>query len=220
MQANSKEIISNQTGPHEKLEQQVRKYRDNAFLRPIAKHTQQAFDKALAFIANKPQKLILDACCGTGLSTVNIATSHPEHLVIGVDQSAHRLEKQRHLPSNAILLQADLVDFYRLAYKQCWQLDKHFLLYPNPWPKAAHLSRRWHAMPCFPHMIKLGGQFEVRSNWSIYIQECQLALKVYDITSTTQLINIKQGFTAFEEKYRQSGHALWQLQANLKSHAS
>lgn len=216
MQANSKEVVSNQKGPHEKLEQQVKKYRDNPFLRPIAGHTEQAFAKAQAFIESNPNKLILDACCGTGLSTVNIATSHPEHLVIGVDQSAHRLEKQHNLPSNAILLQADLLDFYRLATKHQWQLDKHFLLYPNPWPKSTHLSRRWHAMPCFPDMIKLGGQFEVRSNWPIYIQECQLALEVYGISSQVQPLEVEQGITAFEEKYRQSGHALWQLQANLE----
>lgn len=61
------------------------------------------------------------------------------------------------LKSNAILLRAELSDFFSLvAYKSDWIVRSHYLLYPNPYPKAKHLKRRWHGHPIFPVMLTLG----------------------------------------------------------------
>ena len=73
------------------------------------------------------------------------------------------------LPRNLILMRADLNDFYRLAADAGWRLARHFILYPNPWPKSVHLKRRWHGAPVFPYMLRLGGVMELRSNWKLYL---------------------------------------------------
>lgn len=216
MFANSKAVSSNQQGIHENLEQTVEKYLSHEFKRPFAQHTVAAFAQAQAFIQSLPQQgLIIDACCGTAQSTLHIAKTHPEHVVIGIDQSLHRLDRADDIPSNALCLQADLVDFYRLAAQNSWTLDKHFLLYPNPWPKASHLKRRWHAMPCFSAMLALGGELEVRSNWQTYIEEFSLALKIAGHDSEITEFKPETTITAFEKKYLASGHQFWRVKSLL-----
>jgi hypothetical protein len=61
------------------------------------------------------------------------------------------------LKKNAILLRAELSDFFSLvAYESDWIVHSHYLLYPNPYPKSKHLKRRWHGHPIFPVMLSLG----------------------------------------------------------------
>ena len=215
MQANSRRVTSNQQGIHQQLTSTVNKYLRSEFKRPFAEHTLTAFSQAEHFKESISKPLILDACCGTAQSTVNIAQQHPEHCVIGIDKSLHRLSKQQDLPANAIILQADLIDFYRLAEKAQWKLDKHYLLYPNPWPKASQLKRRWHAMPSFPAMLKLGGIIDVRSNWKTYIDEFVAALQIAGIETVTEAFKSSQPITAFEKKYIASKHELWRCTADL-----
>ena len=62
-----------------------------------------------------------------------------------------------HLNSNAILIRAELSDFFTLvAFQSDWIVHSHYLLYPNPYPKGKHLKRRWHGHPIFPVMLALG----------------------------------------------------------------
>ena len=70
----SKAIITNQTGIHEKLDEIVQKHLAHPFQKPYQQHTQQAFNEMDAavkcFLADQPQgEIILDACCGVGQST-------------------------------------------------------------------------------------------------------------------------------------------------------
>lgn len=225
MYGNSKVITSNRSGVHENLEKTVIKHLTHDFRRPFAEHTLAAFQELMQQWkkfslqdSNNQQELaplILDACCGTAISTVAIATQHPKSFVVGVDQSSHRLEKQRKLPANAVIIQADLLDLYRIMANENIKLQKHFLLYPNPWPKQTQLKRRWHAMPCFPAMLALGGILEVRSNWDIYIEEFSFALNIAGFSSEPKVFSTQEPITAFEEKYIASGHALYALSCHL-----
>jgi tRNA (guanine-N7-)-methyltransferase len=105
--------------------------------------------------------LILDSCCGVGESSRLLARAFPNHYVIGVDQSASRLARgggrAAECPANLDLVRADVVDYWRLLHEAGVRLDRHYLLYPNPWPKIGHLSRRWHGHPVFPTLLELGG---------------------------------------------------------------
>ncbi len=95
-------------------------------------------------------------------------------------------------------------------------MQRHYLLYPNPWPKSAHLKRRWHGHPVFPHLLALGGELEARSNWRLYLEELAAALALAGITaSVTPVADTEETLTDFEEKYRLSGHQLWRLSATL-----
>jgi tRNA G46 methylase TrmB len=215
MYANSRPVASAQTGTHEKLAEIVSKHANTEFRKPIAPYNRAAFDVAVVAWqdAGRPP-LILDSGCGVGLSTMRLATQFPDHFVLGVDQSAHRLARntfwQGEPPSNHLCVRAELADFWRLMHDAGIRLARHYLLYPNPWPKIGQLQRRWHGHPAFPTLPALGGRFECRSNWRIYIEECALALGVLGVAA----VSVEQHLAAtpltpFEQKYRDSGHGLW-----------
>ncbi|MGB0867109.1 MAG: tRNA (guanine(46)-N(7))-methyltransferase TrmB [Granulosicoccaceae bacterium] len=210
-------MVSNQRGPHDNLIKAVKKHQSNSFAKPVAEHSHLAFEKAQSWLkARAGAPLIFDSCCGVGQSSRIIAERYPDHSVIAVDKSEHRLQRATaHNIPNLLLLRADLNDFYRLAQQSQWRLTKHFILYPNPWPKSAHLGRRWHAAPVFPYMLALAGELEIRSNWKLYIDEFQLALGCYGIASTSGLLQADEPLTPFEAKYTDSGQSLWQLTANV-----
>ncbi|WP_114416934.1 tRNA (guanine(46)-N(7))-methyltransferase TrmB [Marinospirillum perlucidum] len=213
---NSRSVSSNQQGLHEKLEAVVAKHRAAPFLKPLADFNRRAFDEADRFLQQGAAPLLLDSGCGVGVSTRILAKQHPEHLVIGVDRSADRLQRQvGDLPANALLVRADLVDFWRLALEAGWQPEKHFLLYPNPYPKKKDLKLRWHGHPVFPTLIELGGQLEARSNWCLYLEEMQVALKTFELPSQLTRLVPDEPLTPFERKYSLSGQDLWKLEADL-----
>lgn len=214
---NSRTVISTQTGPHEQLLAQVTKHSRSDWGKPITDYNRAAFDRAQEWLLERTGKLILDSGCGTGDSSRALAEMFPAHQIIGIDRSAHRLSRQRqHTPENCLLVRADLLDFWRLAVQARWRPERHFLLYPNPEPKPKHLKRRFHAHPIFPVLLALGGAFECRSNWLIYLEEMALALQYHHKTAQIQPIdgNVPP-CSPFEHKYRISGQPLWRLQAVL-----
>lgn len=216
----SREIYTNQHGMHHNLERIVLKHLSCEFKKPPAEHTKAAFNGVLEQITIKPaMPIILDSCCGTGFSSRQIAAQHPNSWVIGLDRSAKRLgkEDQEPLPFNCLIVQADCVDFWKLANKAGWQLEKHFLLYPNPYPKSVQLKYRWHGHPAFADLLKLGGLLEVRSNWGIYIEEFSEALNLAKQESTGCKVfePTKEHLTLFERKYYQSGQTLYRCLSRL-----
>ncbi|WOA33327.1 tRNA (guanine(46)-N(7))-methyltransferase TrmB [Alloalcanivorax xenomutans] len=221
MFANSSPVVSNQTGPHERLETTVRRHLSQPWRAPLAEHDRQAFAQARQWLGDDARPLILDSGCGTGRSSVALARRFPQARVLGLDQSEHRLQRGERrfgeaLPENLRLVRCDCAGFWRLAQDAGWRVQRHYLLYPNPWPKSAHLKRRWHGHPVFPHLLALGGELEARSNWRLYLEELAAALALAGITaSVTPVADTEETLTDFEEKYRLSGHQLWRLSATL-----
>ena len=83
--------------------------------------------------------------------------------------------------ANVWLVRAELADFWRLLIANddgvimtTKNIERHYLLYPNPYPKPARLKQRWYAHPAFPLLFQLGGGTTtttttttiVRSNWA------------------------------------------------------
>ncbi len=214
--ANSRIPTSAQQGMHTLLRRQVERHLASPFHKPYAQYNRDAFEAALAGWDGRAP-LILDAGCGVGQSTIELARAFPEHWVIGVDQSQERLERRKPypdamLPRNMVLARADLVDFWRLCADAGLTLDRHYILYPNPWPKIGHLGRRWHAHPVFPFIPRLGGRFECRSNWRVYIEEMAYAFGMVCATEIGwETFEPEQPLTPFERKYRDSGQTLYRL---------
>ena len=221
MHANSRNITSAQTGIHEQLHVRVARHAGGIFQKPVADYNRNAFDLSMtAWEQAGSAPLILDTGCGIGLSTYHLATQFPASFVIGIDQSADRLARglvwPHPVPANLLLVRADLIDYWRLLHAANVQLARHYILYPNPWPKIGQLARRWHAHPVFPTIVALGGQFECRSNWRIYVDECAAALTQLTGREVPTLpYKAPQPITPFEKKYLASGHALWRCQAAL-----
>lgn len=221
MHANSSPVISSQTGLHDHLSILVARHAATEFLKPVMPYNRTAFDASIAaWRTAGTMPLILDAGCGVGLSTLNLATQFPDHFVIGVDQSADRLARKTNwpgaIPSNCVRVRADLVDYWRLLHAAGVRPARHYVLYPNPWPKIGQLGRRWHGHPVFPTIVALGGELECRSNWRIYIEEFAAALtQLGDVAVRCERYQTSSAITPFEQKYLASGHTLWHCETQL-----
>lgn len=176
--------------------------------------------------------LVLDCGCGTGVSTHRLAARHPGAWAIGVDRSAHRLgmdEAPEDEPTRAseglvrrsgsvVLVRAEVSSVWALLQEEARKLEAIYLLYPNPYPKAAHLKRRWHAHPRFPTLLALGGTLELRSNWDIYVEEMAKTLSRLGRAVTRDEVPADEApLSPFEAKYRRSGHALHRLRVGANA---
>ena len=218
--ANSRLPTSAQSGIHEHLATLLDRHSRSPYQKPYADYNRAAFAASCARRASvaPAAPLILDSGCGVGESSIALALAFPDHYVIGVDQSAARLKSGRRqaLPDNLDLVRADLVDYWRLLGDAGIRPARHYLLYPNPWPKIGHLARRWHGHPVFLALLELGGIFECRSNWKIYIDE--LCFAINRLTQRDALCEPyapDQPQTPFERKYLNSGHALYRTRVDL-----
>jgi tRNA G46 methylase TrmB len=217
MYANSRRISSRQIAPHVRLREVVLRHLDAAWQRQPSAPGRAVFE-ALSPRTAHP-RLVLDAGCGTGVSTFALAQLHPGALVLGVDKSAPRLAVGQRLieagaaPPNALLVRCDLVDFWQLAARAELRCERQFLLYPNPWPKPAQLMRRWHAHPALPALLALGGMIELRTNWRVYADEFAEALRHAGWRASCEPFVADSPLTPFERKFSASGHALWRCRA-------
>jgi tRNA (guanine-N7-)-methyltransferase len=209
-------VDSSQASVHPNLERQVRRHLESRWMQPLHRPSIQTYTSLKdsgALLEGAP--LILDSGCGTGASTRRLALQFPASTVIGVDQSQARLAKsglsQGFLrEGNRILLRAELATFWRLLCADGITLERHYLLYPNPWPKPGHLARRWHGHPVFPHMLALGGEMEMRCNWEIYAMEFALAVSLASGADVSpEPFQAARGISPFEQKYLQRGQELF-----------
>jgi len=217
--ANSHEIVTNQDGLNEHLDDIVTKHIKHAFRKPYQQHSIDGFKAVETQIGQINKPIIFDSCCGVGDSTIQLAKQHAGHFVIGMDKSGHRLNKneayEQHGVDNFMLLRTDLNDFWRLALEAQLKIDKHYILYPNPWPKAKHIQRRWHGSAVFPTIVALGGELEMRSNWRLYLDEFSQALSLMKKKSTVVEFAPETAITPFERKYQASGQSLFKLTSIL-----
>jgi tRNA (guanine-N7-)-methyltransferase len=217
LQANSRPVSSNQHHLHPKLAVVVRRHLQTTHRAAVAAHNIPAYETLSKALAAKPRPLVLDSFCGTGHSTVALAARHPGHLVVGIDKSARRLAKHpRGSSDNYLLLHADCEDIWNLLTHAGLRTDYHYMLYPNPWPKAGHLQRRVHAHASFPLVLQLGGILELRSNWQVYVEEFGCAMHLAGQRGcVSRLANSDPDLSLFEQKYRRSGHDLWSYTARI-----
>lgn len=207
-------IITNQTGPHVDLLKRVQRY-DQPYQRPISSQQRQLVDNLQKWVEGSGKPVIIDCGCGRGESTVNLAQQHPDHLVIGIDKSAHRLAAASLPGENYRFVRAELIDFLRLIKAANWPVVKQCYFYPNPWPKKNQLKRRWHGHPLAPTIFSLGKAIEVRSNWLIYIEEFLMVAASYGWQGELQTCFNNKPVSAFERKYQQSGTLIFSLTIKL-----
>jgi tRNA G46 methylase TrmB len=181
----------------------------------------------LELLARYDNQFLLDTGCGTGESTISLARENSELLVLGVDRSEDRLRKASARFSgagvdNAFFLRFDVGDLWIWLEEQGLRPLRQYFLYPNPYPKKQHLSRRWHAHPGFPIALSFGGELHLRTNWRIYAEE--FACAVHHLTGcSVEVMRIEtdeegwEAMTAFEKKYAESGHELWEVSTGQTS---
>lgn len=100
---------------------------------------------------------------------------------------------------NVLLLRAELSDFWKccltsIQWQESASIYKHYLLYPNPYPKKSRLKSRFYAHPAFPLLMMTimmdddassdvlpteEDKLVVRSNWNGYLNEFNLAVGIW-----------------------------------------
>jgi tRNA G46 methylase TrmB len=217
MQHVSRTVSSTQRGVHPRLANVVARHRDSVWRKPPQRVDLPALAALDGRLEDHQGALILDSFCGTGHSSLTLAERNPEALIVGIDQSGHRLRRRPGLANNCLLLHAHCEAVWRHLAARGQRLAAHYLLYPNPWPKPGQLNRRIHGHPAFPMLLTLGGRLELRSNWQIYVEEFGVALHLLGVPARIAVVPEAETLTTlFERKYRGSGQDLWRLNATLK----
>lgn len=207
---------SAQSEPHRQLAKKLERHLACAWLQPIHSHTQAAFDRLDAIISQDPRDIVLDSGCGTGWASGRLAELYPDHRIIGVDRSEDRLRRAPSMPDHVHLVRAELSDFWRLAVEAQWPITDHFVLYPNPYPKAMHLKKRWHGHPIWPTLLNVAQRLIMRTNATVYAQEWRQALQwsgqakieAHELRPREVLAS---PISAFEKKYAESRHPLFEV---------
>lgn len=227
MQNTSSPVHSAQTQPHAHLRQVVLRHLNTPWRQPVRRFSEPAFATFIDWLGGADETAwLLDSGCGTGASTLQLARRFPQYRVVGVDQSSVRLAvggralQAVDAPDNCLLLRCEAADFWRLAVAHGLHPQRHFLYYPNPWPKAAHLRRRWHAHPALPALLALGGALELRSNWEVYACEFAQALVIAGLSARAEPFAVDAPVSPFERKYAASGHMLWRVTTDLTGYGS
>ena len=215
----SREVTSNQAGIHQHLKAVVEKHLATTWQKPISEFSKDVFARVEAWWALDDRPLVLDSCCGTGESSVRLAKEFPHNRVLGFDRSQVRLNKlvnKLSVPENCCIIRANADDLWRQLVAANIYPERHFMLFPNPYPKAAQLNQRWHGSPVFPYLMSLGGSIEVRSNWKTYLDELAVAITIATgVGVCVEDYHPELVYSAFEKKYRDSGHNLWRLSAQI-----
>ncbi len=212
-------VRSSQIAPDPGLRARLRRRQERPFERPIAPHNRVVFEQLERWYAGQSLPLLLDSGCGTGQSSLQLAERFPDHAVLGLDKSLTRL-RQRGMDTEhtvaandrCCFVLGDLVDLWRLMAAAGWRFERHYLLYPNPWPKPAQCVRRWPQHPVWPTALALAPRLEMRTNWRIYAEEALVSLHAHGWTATLeQLASQPVPISPFEAKYQASGHPLYRV---------
>jgi len=207
-------VFSNQSSVHDDLNTLVEKHTRSVWQEPIPPHTRNAAKTIIKLLETHKGPLILDSFCGTGMSTAKLGSLYPEALVIGIDKSADRLGRHvQTMTNNYRLIRGNCEHIWAQLVSAGIRCTHHYLFYPNPWPKKAHIKRRVHGHPSFPLLKQLGGSIELRSNWKIYVDEFAAASRLIGLDAKVQSLSATDPMTLFERKYAVNSENLWVCRA-------
>lgn len=133
----------------------------------------------------------------------------------GPDNTGQEHQAVFHARDNYCVVRADVIDFWRLITQQDWHVAQHTIYYPNPYPKASQLQKRWHGTASLQDILRIGGKLMVRSNWDIYIREFAEALRICGKNADVTQVRQGEPITPFERKYWNSGQQSWQVSCEL-----
>ena len=153
-------------------------------------------DGPLAAFPEPPRALWLEVGCGSGEHALALIARNPEAGVIacepfenGLCSLLSRLVPEGHeadapLPANLLLWPADARVLLRLLPEEC--LDKLFLLFPDPWPKARHAKRRFvhpALLPVLARVLRPGAEWRIATDDPTYQSWVEMVMADQDVFS-------------------------------------
>ena len=214
MKNNSRKVISNQLKKNTKLLYNLKKNYQNDFIPIISKSTLKVYEQIKNYYKQEVP-IILDNGCGTGSSSLWLAKQNPNSAVFGIDHTDKFTSTYPY--KNIIFAQVEISQLWRLLWEKKIHIFKAYLLYPNPWPKSKHLTRRWHAHPAFKYLTHIADSLEIRTNWEIYALEARDSLEFMTGNKTVlSKFYPKTSISLHEDKYMRSGHDLFKLMSSKK----
>lgn len=127
--------------------------------------------------------LDLEIGAGQGLHAIRYCQANPERVLVAIEKTSAKFaglaQRRTNHPglTNLIAIHADAVAFVRY-YVQDASLDRVFLLYPNPYPKARQANLRWHNRPFFSLLLqkmKADAELHLATNLAWYADEAKSA---------------------------------------------
>lgn len=167
--------------------------------------------------------------CGAGMHAIARARACPDRLLLAIERTQakfegfeSRLKNHDPLP-NLIALRDDAIAVVTHALPP-QSVDTVFLLYPNPYPKAAQANKRWHQMPFLTQLhavMKPGAELVLATNESFYADEAKAWLVgtgLFRLVSESKFGQADVGSesfprarTHFEKKYLNGGQQIFDL---------
>ena len=205
-------------GSNSKLKQRIRKNKERNFLYPVTEQTKIFCQYLYNIQTNKGFDIILDSCCGTGDSSFYLQKGLKKNeILVAIDKSPFKLRKaiNKMRDKRIFFIRGNVLDLWSGLYLEKVSIKKHYLLYPNPWPKQKHMKKRWYAHAILPTMLKFTKELEVRTNWYTYATECLEALTYYEgLRTEINEIRPVHPISAFEKKYFFSSNKLYRVNAS------
>jgi len=181
-----------------------------------------AHDPAAAF-SPRPAQLWLEIGFGSGEHAQSLAAAHPDAGLIacevfdnGICSLLSRLvpegaEADAPIPANLRLWTDDA----RLLLRQLPEasLDKLFLMFPDPWPKARHTKRRFvhpDQIPLVARVLKPGGEWRIASDdptYQAWVAEVMAAQHAFDVPEPARERPLDWPPTRYEAKAFRAGRS-------------
>ncbi len=168
------------------------------------------------------QNLIVEIGCGVGLHPIQYAQQSPDDYIIAIEKTREKYLKF----AGRVEHHPDIKNIYPVhANAQHWvpqnilpnEVDKYFMLYPNPYPKEKHKNKRFMHMPFMAYIIetmKINATLELATNEKFYYQEAREVLADVwglKLKSDSIIDSDTKARTHFEKKYLERGEVCYNL---------
>lgn len=167
---------------------------------------------------------------GKGKFITTLAKENPEINYIGIERyssvllrAVERLQREEEKVANLFLIcidAADIADYFEVD-----EVDKIYLNFSDPWPKARHAKRRLTSRVFFErytHVLKKGAYVEFKTdNHDLFefsleelreITDWELTAYTYDLHQDPEM-NQGNVMTEYEEKFSSMGNPIHKLAA-------
>ncbi|MCB0421379.1 MAG: hypothetical protein KDD61_10295 [Bdellovibrionales bacterium] len=171
---------------------------------------QEVTKKALSY-----PYLDIEIGCGVGRHPLMYSNNNPDRLLIAIERTKEKFRKFSNSlainpQDNLAAVHADAVNWIS-HYIHEDQVDRYFILYPNPYPKSRQANLRWANMPFVQHLIRTlrsKGTIELATNLPEYANEvveswCQFPQ--LELIGHSEIAKGISPRTHFEEKYLERG---------------